>query len=211
MNTNPTDKIAHYYDQKIGRYGACARGVDWRDEASQVLRFTEFERMLPRSEPFSLLDVGCGYGALLTWLRGHGYCCRYHGIDLAPAMIERAQALHGSDPDASFEQAACIDGAFDYIVASGIFNVRMDISASDWEDWVAKQAEWIVRKARCGIALNFLTNRADKNKMRSDLHYADPARWLEWGLDVSRHVALLHDYELWEFTLLIWHSTPDQA
>lgn len=198
-----TAKIARYYDAKIGTFGPCAHGADWREEASQVLRFDQFARLLPQDAPFTLLDVGCGYGALLTYLRQRNYDCRYCGIDLSASMIAHAQALHGADARARFEQSADTRGVFDYVVASGIFNVRMDIPDADWEAWTEAQAGQIGRQARRGIALNFLTDRADKDKMRPDLHYANPARWLAWGLGLSRHVALLHDYGLWEFTLLI--------
>jgi hypothetical protein len=40
--------------------------------------------------------------------------------------------------------------------------------------------------------------------MRSDLHYADPGRLFDYcKRRFARNVALLHDYGLYEFTLLV--------
>ncbi|MCX7897463.1 MAG: class I SAM-dependent methyltransferase [Rhodocyclaceae bacterium] len=212
MSEDIATKIAQYYEEKIRLYGPCAQGVDWKDEVSQRLRFAQFERLLPRDTPISLLDVGCGYGALLSHLRKNGYRhCVYHGIDLSATMIEHAQKLHGRDKQAFFAQGAAIDGVFDYVVASGIFNVRMDIPYARWHSWCIDVAVQLVKQARRGLAFNFLTLRADKDKMRPDLYYADPTQWLAWALALSRHVALLHDYDLWEFTLLVHFPSASQT
>jgi hypothetical protein len=40
--------------------------------------------------------------------------------------------------------------------------------------------------------------------MRADLYYADPAFYVDQCLSrFSRHVTLLHDYPLYEFTVLV--------
>jgi hypothetical protein len=49
-----------------------------------------------------------------------------------------------------------------------------------------------------------LTSYSDEDKMRAHLYYTDPT----WAFDLckrrySRHVALLHDYGLYEFTILV--------
>lgn len=208
MNRDIPSTIARYYDEKIRRHGPCAKGVDWKDEASQQLRFAQFERLLTRDAPFTLLDVGCGYGALLTYLRARGYPCSYCGIDLSAAMIEQAHNIHRNDAQARFVVGKATDGCFDYVVTSGIFNVRLDIPLEHWRTWCQNVAVSIAAQARRGFALNFLTSRADKEKQRADLYYAEPAEWLGWGLQISRHVALLHDYGLWEFTLIVRHEHP---
>jgi hypothetical protein len=55
-----------------------------------------------------------------------------------------------------------------------------------------------------GFAFNCLTAYSDQDKMRPDLHYADPCELFDiCKRKYSRNVALLHDYGLYEFTILV--------
>src|SRR5258708_1036159 len=65
----------------------------------------------------SVLEVGCGSGDLLACLR----CSRGVGVDISPAMIERAQRRH---PELKFVVSAGesldLGETFDYIVLSDL-------------------------------------------------------------------------------------------
>ncbi len=62
----------------------------------------------------------------------------------------------------------------------------------------------IAQRSRRGFAFNMLTRHADPPLMRPDLFYADPARYFRLCAErYARTVALLHDYELFEFTILV--------
>jgi hypothetical protein len=53
-----------------------------------------------------------------------------------------------------------------------------------------------------GMAFNMLTAYADRERMRTDLYYADPHKYFDLCRErYSRNVALLHDYDLYEFTI----------
>ena len=55
-----------------------------------------------------------------------------------------------------------------------------------------------------GFSSNFLTKYSDADKMRSDLYYADPMFLFDYcKRNFSRNVALLHDYRLYDFTLVV--------
>ena len=60
------------------------------------------------------------------------------------------------------------------------------------------------RLSRRGFSSNFLTKYSDAEKMRPDLYYADPLFLFDQcKRNFSRNVALLHDYRLYDFTLVI--------
>ncbi|RYZ15439.1 MAG: hypothetical protein EOO70_06815 [Myxococcaceae bacterium] len=58
--------------------------------------------------------------------------------------------------------------------------------------------------SRKGFAFNCLTSYSDPPFMRDYLHYADPCFYFDLcKRTYSRQVSLLHDYGLYEFTLLV--------
>lgn len=197
--------VARYYAGKLGQFGDTARGVDWNGPDSQQLRFAQLCRILPAApEPFSLNDLGCGYGALLDYLDAQGAPVAYCGIDVAAEMVRAAQARHGGRAHARFVVAAAPAEAADYGIASGIFNVRLARSDDEWSAHVDATLDALDRTSRRGFAFNCLTSYSDPALMRDDLHYADPCRLFDrCKRRYSRHVALLHDYGLYEFTVLV--------
>ncbi|MGH6609130.1 MAG: class I SAM-dependent methyltransferase, partial [Burkholderiaceae bacterium] len=55
-----------------------------------------------------------------------------------------------------------------------------------------------------GFAFNSLTVYSDPDKKRADLYYADPCALFDRCKRLySRNVALLHDYDLYDFTILV--------
>jgi hypothetical protein len=58
--------------------------------------------------------------------------------------------------------------------------------------------------SRKGFAFNALSLYSDPEKRRPDLYYADPlALFDHCQRHFSRYVSLLHDYPLYEFTILV--------
>jgi SAM-dependent methyltransferase len=197
--------VVDYYEGKLAAFGATPRGVDWKDEESQTKRFEQLVRALgidERDTSFTLLDFGCGYGALLTFLRQRGYGCVYVGYDGSPRMILEAKRLHEGVADAMFLSEWSTVAPADYVVASGIFNVRLVWSVEEWREYTLRTLAEIDAKALDGWAANFLTGYADEDRQRPDLYYADPAAMFGWcKRSASRWVSLFHDYNLYEFTI----------
>jgi hypothetical protein len=80
----------------------------------------------------------------------------------------------------------------------------MDVSTDEWERYVSETLERIATISRKGFAYNMLTMYSDPERMRDDLYYADPHQYFDQcRTRFSRKVALLHDYGLYEFTLLV--------
>ena len=68
------------------------------------------------------------------------------------------------------------------------------------------------RSGRRGFAFNCLTAYADPALMRDDLFYADPAAYFDLcKRRYSREVALLHDYGLYEFTIIVRKNQAEKA
>jgi SAM-dependent methyltransferase len=176
--------------------------VDWNSLESQELRFEELLRVVDR-EPagFSLNDFGCGYGALLGYARARGLDVDYRGFDLSDAMLEHARVEY---PGVSFVCAADELERADYTVASGIFNVKLKTPDESWREYVLDTLRTIARLSAKGFAFNMLTSYSDADKMRDDLYYGDPRFFFDHcKREYARNVALLHDYGLYEFTVIV--------
>jgi len=202
--------VASYYSGKLAEHGANARGVDWNGEASQTLRFQQLCKVTESkgSGGFSINDLGCGYGALYQYLRTDFADVRYLGIDVSPEMIAAARERFDGCADTRFLVADAPDITADYGVASGIFNVRMGRSDREWESYLEATLDILDRTSRLGFAFNCLTSYSDAERMQAHLYYADPCRLFDLcKRKYSRQVALLHDYGLYEFTMIV-RKTP---
>ena len=196
------DKVGRYYTARVREFGASARGVDWNSEESQDLRFEQMAKVLPPTS-FSVLDYGCGYGALVDYLERETSDFDYQGFDISTDMIERAKGAHPGHRRRFTASRAELRQA-DYVVASGIFNVKLDTAVEQWSDYVDDTLEALNHLGRKGLAFNMLTSYSDPDRMRADLFYADPCRMFDHcKRNFSRQVALLHDYGLFEFTILV--------
>lgn len=198
-----TAKVGRYYSGRLSEFGATARGVDWNSEESQVLRFTQLAKVLPDSGSAMVLDYGCGYGALIDFLEAQGRDFAYQGFDVSREMVERARGEH-PDPGRKFTDDETQLEPADYALASGIFNVKLDTTVDDWETYVAHTLARLDSLGRRGFAFNMLTSYSDADRMRADLYYGDPRHYFDLcKRQYSKQVALLHDYGLYEFTMIV--------
>jgi SAM-dependent methyltransferase len=198
------DDVRDYYTRRLAEHGPTPRGVDWNSAESQATRFRQLLRLCDSPTVGSLGDYGCGYGALLEHARAAGFAGSYRGYDIAPAMVEAARARFAADPAARFDTAEAVLDGCDVVVASGVFNVKLAAPLADWEEYVFRTIGRLAALARRGFAFNALTSYSDPDRVRPDLYYPDPCRLFDHcKRRYSRHVALLHDYGLYEFTILV--------
>ncbi|MBA2505700.1 MAG: methyltransferase domain-containing protein [Thermoleophilaceae bacterium] len=194
-----------HYATLLAEHGPGPLGVGWNSERAQHARFEQLARVFGADEDaFSVLDYGCGTGALLPWLRARGHTGPYTGFDLSEAMLAGAREAHGGDAAARFTSDPEEPGAADFVLASGVLNLRFDLAEEEWRDYTVGIVDHIASIAKRGFAVNMLSSHSDPERMRPELLYADPAWWLEHCLErYSTRVALLHDYEVWDFTLVV--------
>jgi cyclopropane fatty-acyl-phospholipid synthase-like methyltransferase len=197
-------EIAKYYTTKLTEYGETSRGVDWKSEAGQLLRFEQLCKIFDTANHFSINDLGCGYGALFDFIVNKYDGLSYLGVDVSEGMIQAAERRYKDRPQARFVLSNEPSQVADFGVASGIFNVRMGRSNEEWQSYIEATLEVLDRTSRLGFAFNCLTCYADKDKIRDHLYYANPCALFDLcKRRFSRNVALLHDYGLHEFTILV--------
>jgi SAM-dependent methyltransferase len=204
--TEPTilSQVAAYYASKLELHGSTPQGVDWNGQASHELRHRQFLRLLDGAPDASVLDLGCGYGDFLRFLRASGHRGTFIGYDVAPSMIEQARALYGEGADRQWRIGAHPAEVADFAIASGIFNVKGDVPDESWTPYVQQTIDALARAGRLGFAFNLLSLSSDPERRRPNLYYADAAGMLSHCLvRYGRSVAVLQDYGLYEFTVVV--------
>lgn len=201
------NKIDKYYSEKLDHFGLTPKGVDWKDNFSQELRFQQLLKVVDFNENFSINDLGCGFGSLLEFmtLNIHSDFC-YTGYDFSEKMISAAKEKFGGSKNSKFlkiDTDYCLNRN-DYTIASGIFNVLMDCNEKEWLDYILKTINVMNDYSQKGFSFNILSNYSDKKCQRKDLFYGEPTFFFDYCMsNFSRNVSILHDYGLFEFTILI--------
>lgn len=196
--------VAGHYRASLTRHGESAMGVGWRTEESQRLRFDKLLTAVdepPDGPPIEVNDLGCGYGALFEYLeRGPWPLGAYVGYDISEDMLEAARARVPSDRGRLVAGDRLTADA-DYSFASGIFNVRLDEEDGPWAAYVQSTVRDLAEHSRKAFAFNLLSTYSDYQD--PTLFYGDPLWWFDWcKREVTPRVALLHDYPLFEWTLV---------
>ncbi|NIY94215.1 methyltransferase domain-containing protein [Vibrio diazotrophicus] len=198
------DEVSKYYNEKIEMYGQTPKGVDWNGEESQFLRFFQLSKLIPKNEFFTLNDIGCGYGSYYDYLSLNYKLFDYEGIDISPSMISSALDRNKCERNLNFILSNTPTRIADYSVASGIFNVKQDRSDSEWWEYLIETLAILDKYSKKGFSFNCLTSFSDKEKMKDYLYYANPMKIFEYcKINFSRNVSLFHDYDLYEFTLIV--------
>jgi SAM-dependent methyltransferase len=197
-------EIKAYFQEKLDLYGPTPQGVDWNSSSAQELRFDQLLKVCNPSRKFSILDFGCGYGALADYMRKKGLDFEYFGYDLMESMISKARDIHKENPEYIFLSDKRNLPQVDYALECGIFNLKPELSFEKWTLYVLDILNTMNHISTLGFSMNFLTKYSDPEYMKSHLYYADPGFMFDYcKTHFSRNVALLHDYDLYDFTILV--------
>jgi len=199
-------KLNEYFTEKLETFGPTAQGVDYNGEQARQIRFAELVKIINPSKPFSIIDYGCGYGAMFEYLHEKGWEFDYYGVDLIEKMILAGRQKYMDFSNARFTTDEKELPVTDYLVAAGIFNIKLESPYDEWQDFICETLPRMNALCSKGFSFNMLTKYSDADRMaeRPDLFYADPLFFFDFcKRNFSRNVALLHDYGLYDFTILV--------
>lgn len=202
MNDEILKKVADLYSNSIKEHGISSKGVGWKDATGHVIRFDKLcEVLKDDNDEFSVNDLGCGYGSLFQYLHNKKKkITQYNGYDISNEMLNQARKFIAYN--ATFYLKSELDILADYSITSGIFNVRFETGDSKWEEYVIRMLHNLNDYSSKGFSFNMLSQYVDWKE--EHLYYADPCYYFDYcKRTFSRKVLLLHDYDLWEWTIIV--------
>jgi len=207
-----TNAMKSHYSQKFEMFGPCSRGVDWGSDESVLLRYEKMVEVIDKKiiqsqeDMPTVLDVGCGYGGLLSYLNQMEIPVKYTGIDICDNMIRYANEHH-SNTNASFICGDIFELdpslTFDYVICNGILTQKLSSSILNMDDYCKKLIRKMYSFCRKGISFNVMTTKV--NFMVDNLYYKNPIELFAFCFtEISHHIKVDHSYPLYEYTIYIY-------
>lgn len=197
----------NYYDSKLLNFGNNYKGMSWSSKKSQYLRFNELIK-IGSIKNKSIHDVGCGNGELLNYLiKNKIIFSNYLGSDISDKMINIANNNFNYLKNIKFEKSNLLEDAnhskYDYVLASGIFNIKNNFSNKKWIKYVFEMIKKMFYFSKIGTGFNMLTFDVDYKEKK--LFYMSLDKLVSFiRLNLSKKIVINHSYNLWEFTIFIY-------
>lgn len=199
-------QLNEYFVEKLDAYGATPKGVDYNGPEAQTVRFEQLVKVINPGQKFTIIDYGSGYGAMFDFLYSKGWDFEYYGIDLIEEMVIAGREAHKDFPNAHFTTDEKEVPVADYLLAGAIFNIKFKATKKEWQEFILKTLRNVNSLCSKGFSFNMLTKYSDSDSMarRPDLFYGDPLFFFDFcKRNFSSNVALLHDYGLYDFTIIV--------
>jgi len=203
--------IVRHYEQCFKQHGCTPKGMDWPNETDLTTRFEVMLELIDESiEKPAVLDLGCGYGALLDQLNeNHGLgWLDYSGIDISPMLVEAARDRW---PGYDFQcrdilRDRALPESVDYVIMNGVLTEKQSLPADEMTAYAKQLIRAAFEIARRGIAFNVMSTDVDWT--RDDLfHWSveDAESFLR--REVTENVRIRDDYGLFEYTVYLWRGS----
>jgi SAM-dependent methyltransferase len=209
MNKSIIKKTINYYDLCLKKFGNNYKGMNWSSKKSQYLRFEQLIK-IKNIKNKSVHDVGCGNGEFLKFLKKKKIkVSKFLGTDISQNMINYCNANYTKIKNVKFIKLNILDSKklqnYDFVFASGIFNIKGLVPSKKWEDYVLKVIKQMYSRANIGLSFNFMTFDVDyKDK---NIFYMSIDKLIKrLRNEVSKNIIINHSYPLWEFTVYIYKN-----
>jgi SAM-dependent methyltransferase len=198
--TDPLETISastiKRYSDRLHTLGTDVRTLGWGSEYQQRLRFAQVLRSTLVAGR-SVLDIGCGFGDLKTFLdEMDSGIERYTGWDINAELIQAAAARHTESEFQVVDLLSC--QAVKPTAEVGIMLGLLNFNLKDTYDNVEYSKRMIDRALQAvteTLVVDFLSSHKAPDYPSEDfVFYHDPTEMLSFALTKSSDVALLHDY-----------------
>lgn len=150
------DAINDFYPKYYKNSKTPTETVGWKSKKEQNKRF-EVLLGIGFENGETILDFGCGLGALYEYIHKHYEDFGYIGVDINQDFIDKCKKKYPKVNFKKINNISEIKSNYDWFMASGKFTVYTPIKN------MVKTIKDAFKKVKFGIAINFLNDEYAKN------------------------------------------------
>lgn len=189
--------IERHRDSLI-HHGYSSETLFWSTRGIQKQRFKILSE-IGIQDGDSLLDVGCGFADMQSWLSGQGIDIDYTGIDLSPDILDTATRMN---PQLDLQCGELFDfdwpkACFDWVILSGTLNWNLH----DDGDYARRVIERMFDLCSQGTAFNMLNAQYCERALLGEMVAFDPVQILSYCMAITPECHLRTDYLANDFTI----------
>lgn len=187
----PRISVHDFYNHGLSHYGNTAEGLHYQSANSQLARFRVLHELLPEDlSELTMVDLGCGFGDFLLYLREHGNePGGYIGIDLHERMVEVARERTGAEIRQGDMLTAPLPPADWYVCSGALNNLTLEETRTAIERCYAMAAK--------GMVFNLLSGEDSCQTF----NYRQPSEIEAWATELGAKVSFVDDgYAYRDFT-----------
>lgn len=154
------------YSDRLLVHGNSPLSLGWSDKAQQYLRFARFlDVMVRHPQPYSVLDIGCGFGDFAMFLEDKKALPKYYtGLDINNDLLEVARATKYSFPsefycDNLLEAHDFLSSAnrkHSFVIAAGLFNYNFHDSPEKMHEFAFAMIDIMLSLATECVIIDFI-------------------------------------------------------
>ncbi len=174
---------------------------------SRISHLKRFEKIIELADfnGKTLLDVGCGIGGLLDFLKERNIKCQYTGIDINPQMIEKAKELHQESKN-DFLVVDILEEdyniKYDYVVSNGPLNLIFEDGMN--MDITMKMIRKMYELCKSGMMITMTSSLTRKPNPQT--FYYNPVDILGKTFEFCTNVRWDHTYLPHDFALFCYRK-----
>ncbi|MDC1030249.1 class I SAM-dependent methyltransferase [Flavobacteriaceae bacterium] len=190
------------YSKRFNQMGYDPKTLGWGSKKQQEFRFIKAIEELYFDSPKSILDIGCGFGDLLTLLINKKMPVSYFtGLDINTDLIEEAKKKwETSHISNEFKVYNLLENPIQNPIADigfliGVLNLNLknDFDNYTYSKLFIKNAFLAVNEV---LVVDFLSTNISSDYPKEEfVFYHDPVKMIEFALTLTPKVLLKHNYD----------------
>ncbi len=193
-------KMKRFHKTLMDQFGYSHKTVGWFTKESQETIFRILCGIANLNQK-TILDVGCGLGHLIDFLKDEFVNCAYTGIDFSEDLMEMAKREHPHHPFLTGDFFSYpFSETYDYVLASGPFNYRVKGQKKYIESAIFR----MYSLANRGVAFNLTSLFCPENIKFKEAYYYDPVKIIQFCLTLTPYVVFKQNYMPEQFTIYMY-------
>ena len=199
---DPGSKMIKTYKEQYKKHGYSPASLGC-PKGRQNLRFELLSKYLKKG---TLLDFGCGFGDLASFLRKGNFDVNYNGCDVVSDFIEVARKNNPEDFFVKTKVDSKLNEEYDYIIASGVFNFLYTKNPKDHKEFVFSTINELFSKTiKKVLSVDFLSPAVDF--VSKDAYHQEFKELIDFILtNLSRRFEINHTYMPYEYCVHIFKN-----